>query len=60
MAEERIAERIDSNLLNVAMSDLPELPKMMYQDKIKRLEEKTQLGIGYKTQAPLSTLALSS
>ena len=42
MAEERIAERIDSNLLNVAMSDLPELPKMMYQDKIKRLEEKTK------------------
>ena len=42
MAEERIAERIDSNLLNVAMSDLPELPKLMYQDKIKRLEEKTQ------------------
>ena len=37
MAEERIAERIDSNLLNVAMSDLPELPKLMYQDKIKRL-----------------------
>ena len=42
MAEERIAERIDSNLLNVAMSDLPELPKMMYQDKIKSLEEKTK------------------
>ena len=42
MAEERIAERIDSNLLNVAMSDLPELPKLMYQDKIKRLEEKTK------------------
>ena len=41
MAEERIAERIDANLLNVAMSDLPELPKMMYQDKIKHLEEKT-------------------
>ena len=42
MAEESIAERIDSNLLNVAMSDLPELPKLMYQDKIKRLEEKTK------------------
>jgi len=42
MAEERIAERIDSNLLNVAMSDLPELPKIMYQDKIKSLEEKTK------------------
>tara|TARA_B110000858_G_scaffold131980_1_gene150125 strand:- start:2985 stop:4382 length:1398 start_codon:yes stop_codon:yes gene_type:complete len=41
MAEERIAERIDANLLNVSMSDLPELPKMMYQDKIKKLEEKT-------------------
>ena len=42
MAEERIAERIDSNLLNVGMSDLPELPKLMYQDKIKKLEEKTK------------------
>ena len=42
MAEERIAERIDSNLLNVAMSDLPELPKLMYEDKIKSLEGKTK------------------
>ena len=42
MAEERIAERIDANLLNVSMSDLPELPKIMYQDKIKKLEEKTK------------------
>ena len=34
MAEERIAERIDANLLNVGMSDLEELPYSMYETKI--------------------------
>ena len=34
MAEERIAERIDSNLLNIPMEELLEFPKKMYFDKI--------------------------
>jgi len=41
MAEERIAERIDANLLNVGMSDLEELPYSMYETKINKLHSKT-------------------
>ena len=41
MAEERIAERIDANLLNVGMSDLEELPYKMYETKINELQSKT-------------------
>ena len=42
MAEERIAERIDANLMNVSMQDLQDLPKNMYQDKMERIASKTQ------------------
>ena len=41
MAEERIAERIDANLLNVGISDLEELPYAMYETKINKLQSKT-------------------
>ena len=41
MAEERIAERIDANLMNVSMEDLHDLPKKMFQDKISRITNKT-------------------
>ncbi len=41
MAEERIAERIDANLLNVSMEDLHDLPKTMFEDKIKKIQKKT-------------------
>ena len=41
MAEERIAERIDANLLNVSMEDLHDLPKTMFESKIKKIQEKT-------------------
>ena len=41
MAEERIAERIDANLLNVAIDELSVLPKDVYEKKIKRIKEKT-------------------
>ena len=41
MAEERIAERIDANLLDVGMSDLEELPYQMYETKINKLQSKT-------------------
>ena len=42
MAEERIAERIDANLLDVTMEDLHEMPQQLYDGKIKKLREKTQ------------------
>ena len=41
MAEERIAERIDANLLDVSMEDLHVMPKQLYDDKVKKLNEKT-------------------
>jgi replicative DNA helicase len=41
MSEERIAERIDANLLNVTVDDLVNLPKDMYDKKIAKLREKT-------------------
>jgi len=34
MAEERIAERIDANLMDITMDDLRSLPKMMYEKKL--------------------------
>ena len=41
MAEERIAERIDANLMNISMEDLQELPKKMFDDKIQKIVKKT-------------------
>ena len=40
MAEERIAERIDANLLDVTMEDLNVLPKSAYDKKMARLKER--------------------
>jgi replicative DNA helicase len=41
MAEEKIAERIDANLLNVTVDELSILPKDVYDKKINRVKEKT-------------------
>ena len=41
MAEEKIAERIDANLLNVTIDELSVLPKDAYDKKINRIKEKT-------------------
>ena len=41
MAEERIAERIDANLMNITIDDLHDLPRKMFQDKISRITKKT-------------------
>ena len=42
MAEERIAERVDANLLNIDIQQLAQLPKMMFENKITDLSKKTQ------------------
>jgi replicative DNA helicase len=42
MAEEKIAERIDANLLNVNIRDLVELPHQMFETKVSNLAAKTQ------------------
>ena len=41
MAEERIAERIDANLLNVSLDDLVSLSKEMYDKKVEKVKAKT-------------------
>ena len=42
MAEERIAERIDSNLLNVNIQDIETLPKIMFENKVNSVSKKSQ------------------
>ena len=42
MAEEKIAERIDANLLNVPIQDLTDLPRSSFESKVTKLAEKTQ------------------
>ena len=42
MAEERIAERIDANLLNVPIQDIVDLPKQMFENKVTNIAKKTQ------------------
>jgi len=42
MAEERIAERIDANLMNIPIQDLKDMPKKMFDDRISKINEKIQ------------------
>ena len=41
MAEEKIAERIDANLLNVGIQDIVDLPKPMFSTKVNNITKKT-------------------
>ena len=42
MAEEKIAERIDANLLNIPIQEITDLPKSMFEEKVTKLSQKTQ------------------
>ena len=42
MAEEKIAERIDANLLSIDIQQLDQLPKMMFDSKVQKIAKKTQ------------------
>ena len=42
MAEERIAERIDANLLNLTMDELKVVDKDIYESRIDKIRKKTQ------------------
>ena len=42
MSEERIAERIDANTMNVPMKELPDVSKKEYDKKIQRIKNKTK------------------
>lgn len=41
MAEERIAERIDANLMNISIGDISHMSKSMFLDRLKGIQEKT-------------------
>ena len=42
MAEEKIAERIDANLLNVNIKDIVDLPEVLFTSKVNEIARKTQ------------------
>ena len=42
MAEEKIAERIDANLLNINIQDITDLPMQMFESKVNDISKKTQ------------------
>ena len=42
MADKKIAERIDANLMNISLDDLHDLPKRMFTDKIGKIQKKTR------------------
>ena len=42
MSEERIAERIDANLMNMPIMELKDLSKAMYDDRIKKINDKIE------------------
>ena len=42
MAEEKIAERIDANLLNIPVQQLTDIPRQMFETKVSNLAKKTQ------------------
>ena len=42
MAEEKIAERIDANLLNVNVKDIVELPEVLFSSKVNEISKKTR------------------
>ena len=42
MAEEKIAERIDANLLNVSIKDIAELPEVIFNSKVQEISRKTR------------------
>ena len=42
MAEEKIAERIDANLLNIPIQDIVNLPQQIFEKKVTNLSKKTQ------------------
>ena len=57
MAEEKIAERIDANLLNVNIQDIADLPKQMFESKVNNVAQKTQGTLIIKEYATASAHA---
>ena len=58
MSEEKIAERIDANALNIPIKDIPNLSKKQFTTKIDRLRNKTQGKLIVKEYPTASRLML--
>jgi replicative DNA helicase len=58
MAEEKIAERIDANLLNISINDLHVIPKEDYTKRFSALQSKTQGKLIIKEYPTASASAL--
>ena len=54
LADKRIAERIDANLMNVSLNDIRNLPKDIFDKKIARIQEKAKGKLKIK-EYPTST-----
>tara|TARA_Y100000004_G_scaffold40379_1_gene43694 strand:- start:4357 stop:5778 length:1422 start_codon:yes stop_codon:yes gene_type:complete len=54
MAEEKIAERIDANLMNITIDDLHKIPKDLFEKKIKRVKANTKGKLIVKEYPPAS------
>ena len=54
MAEEKIAERIDANLMNITIDDLHEIPKDLFEKKIKKVKANTKGKLIVKEYPPAS------
>ena len=54
MAEEKIAERIDANLMNITIDDLHDIPKDMFDKKIKKVKKSTSGRLIVKEYPPAS------
>ena len=48
MAEERIAERIDANMMNISIQDIGDLSKKMFGDRIEKIKNKIEGGLVIK------------
>ena len=59
MAEERIAERIDTNLMNVTMDTLKEIPKGVFTKKMNKLKDRIKGKLIIK-EYPTATASVSN
>ena len=59
MAEERIAERIDANLMNVTLDTLKELSRDVYNKKVEKLQKKIKGKLIIK-EYPIATASVNN
>jgi predicted ATP-dependent serine protease len=60
MAEERIAERIDANLLDTPIQDIIEIPRPMFETRVNNIQKKTQGQLFIKEYPTSAALPISA